>query len=149
MSSLLALAILFVFSASADTPDVDFSGFYPIHGGSAETSFREIDAIELWRASKPDAPLSFRGSILLIKRVNGMIVGLPFVKLQIAGNRISFETSAKSGIWYRFSGEFQDPQDLHKKDNANEIVLKGSLSKFRGKHLFLKEKVGFDYQSGD
>lgn len=69
-----------------------------------------------------------------------------FTRISIGDRHIAFETEAKRGISYKFSGEFIDSDRWERDEELNSyVVLKGTMTKVRDGKKIAKIKIRFTF----
>jgi hypothetical protein len=147
----LSLLILFLLlSASAITTfgqknqRVDIFGYYKIDKPTKDlTDISEVHLSGNYGAQeKPPAY-----GLIRLKKKNAKDFQL--LKPTLNGKNLSFATKVVGGISYQFEGAFTKLGDLPTLRPEGEILLKGKLTKYRGKTKIAEANVSFLYSAGD
>ncbi|MDQ3799544.1 MAG: hypothetical protein M3384_08845 [Acidobacteriota bacterium] len=124
--------------------------------GDSPKGFKDFDIFSLTTRNYENAseennyqgiPIPPEGYVLTTKKFK-------FVRINVAGKQIAFETEAKKGISYQFVGEFFDEEEevLRKTADGNEysefVILKGRLIKMRDGKKIAESEVRFGIAHG-
>ena len=142
---LLALLILFADSAVAQKAKTnDIFGYYTIEKPTKD--FADISEVHLSGnyGAKEKPPVY--GLIRLKKK---SAKDFQVLKPTLNGKNLTFTTKAVGGISYQFEGAFTKLGDFPTLRPEGEILLKGKLTKYRGKTKIAEANVSFLYSAGD
>lgn len=144
---LLILSLLFTFAVALPAfaqSKVDVFGYYFIE--KAPKAFADISEIHLagnyGAAEKPP----FYGLIRL-KKISAKDFRL--LRPSLNGKTLRFKTMTVGRVFYKFSGTFTRLADFPSTRPEGEILLKGKLTKYRGKHRIAESNLSFSYSAGD
>lgn len=135
---------LFCFAQSAASAENDFFGYYFIQNPTK--AFADISEIHLAGTYGEQQKPKFYG---LIRMKRKSAKDFQVLKPTVQGKNISFSTSAAAGVRYQFSGAFTKLGNFPETRPEGEIILKGTLQKFKGKIKIAEAKVSFSYSGGD
>jgi len=143
----LFIMILGLFSVPTFAQDTenntDFFGYYFIE--KAPKGFSDISEIHLAGDYGESQTPPFYGLIRMKKKA---AKDFQLNKPTINGKNISFTTKAVAGVSYQFSGTFTK-LDNFPTNPPDGVVLKGTLTKMKGKTKLAASKVNFTYSPGD
>ena len=122
----------------------DIFGYYFIEKPTKD--FADISEIHLAGDYGAQQKPPFYGLIRLKKKA---AKDFPLLKPDLSGKNISFTTKEVGGISYQFSGSFTKLEDFPTTRPEGEILLKGKLTKFKGKTQLAEADVKFSYSAGD
>ncbi len=71
------------------------------------------------------------------------------LKPTLSGKNLTFSTTAVNRISYKFSGKFTKLGNFPELQPNGEILLTGTLTKYRGKTKIASANVKLSYQAGD
>jgi hypothetical protein len=142
---LLALLVLFTDSAVAQKANtVDIFGYYTINNPTKD--FADISEVHLSGNYGAQEKPPVYGLIRLKKK---SAKDFQILKPTLNGKNLTFITKAVGGISYQFEGVFTKLGDLPTLRPEGEILLKGKLTKYRGKTKIAEANVSFLYSAGD
>jgi hypothetical protein len=141
LAAVFALALACAFSAPTRAQETDPDGYLFING-TPPRAFANIDHIAIFRDT-PGAPR--KGWIQLKDKRSTRFA---FRELTASGTKFSFTTAAVGGINYSFRGEFQVAGVLAETQPTG-VVLKGHLTKWRGRRQAAESEVSLIYSVGD
>lgn len=122
----------------------EFFGYYYIQNPTKD--FADISEIHLAGNYGEQQNPKFYG---LIRMKRKSAKDFQLLKPIVQGKNISFSTKPVAGISYRFSGAFTKLGDFPEMRPDGEVILKGTLQKFKGKIKIAEAKVSFTYSGGD
>jgi hypothetical protein len=143
----LCLTLLFcAFSLTlfAQSSDIDIFGYYFIQ--NAPKSFADISEIHLAGSYGAEQTPPFHG---LIRMKSKKAKDFHLLKPTLDSANISFSTKSVNGISYAFSGTFTKLGNFSTDRPEGEVLLKGILTKLKGKTKLASAKVSFIYSAGD
>ncbi|MBX7173537.1 MAG: hypothetical protein K1X72_21395 [Pyrinomonadaceae bacterium] len=134
----------FAVTAFAQSSTNDIFGYYMIE--KAPKAFADISEIHLagnyGAAQKPP----FYGLIRLKAK---KAKDFKLLKPTLDGKNLTFSTTSVNGISYTFTGTFTRLGDFPNEQPEGEILLKGTLTKLKGKAILAKANLSFSYTAGD
>lgn len=147
------LSILFLFlllSASAITTfgqknqTIDIFGYYTIEKPTKD--FADISEVHLSGNYGAQEKPPVYGLIRLKKKT---AKDFQILKPTLNEKNLTFATKAVGGISYQFEGAFTKLGDLPTLRPEGEAILKGKLTKYRGKTKIAEANVSLTYSAGD
>ena len=144
---LLIALILFVFAVTLPSfaqSNVDIGGYYFIE--NPPKAFADISEILLAGNYGASEEPPFYGLIRLKKK---SAKDFALLKPTLASKKLMFKTRSVGGVYYEFSGRFTRLDDFPSTQPEGEILLKGKLTKYRGKHRIAVSNLSFSYSAGD
>lgn len=130
--------------AQTSAAENDFFGYYYIQ--QSPKTFADIDVIHLAGSYGEQQTPKIYGLIRMKKKsAKDFLLLKPIVN----GKNISFSTKAVNGVNYRFAGAFTKLENFPETRPDGEILLKGTLQKFKGKTKIAEAKLNFSYSGGD
>lgn len=144
--NILFLTILFcAFAIPAFAQDkVDIFGYYSIV--KPTKAFADISEIHLGGDYGEMQSPKFYG---LIRMKSKRALDYKLFKPSLSGKNLSFSTKTVGNISYKFTGTFTKLGDFPTLQPNGEVILKGTLTKYRGKKKIASAKVKFSYFAGD
>ncbi len=143
----LFLPVLFcvlLVPAFAQTAKTDIFGYYFIQ--KAPKAFADISEINLaGDVGLKDKP-PFYG---LIRMTNKKAKDFLLLKPTLNGKDLTFSTKSVGGISYTFKGTFTRLGNFPEERPESEVLLKGLLTKLKGKTKIAEANVSFSYTAGD
>lgn len=142
----LFLTILFcAFALPALAQDkVDIFGYYTIVKPTKE--FTDISEIHLAGDYGEMQKPKFYG---FIRMKSKKTLDYKLLKPTLSGKNFSFSTKSVGNINYKFVGAFTKLGEFPVTQPNGEIILKGTLTKYRGKKKIASAKVKLSYFAGD
>lgn len=143
---LFSVAFVFAFALSAfgQTETTDIFGYYSIEKPTKD--FANISEIHLsgnyGAEQKPPAY-----GLIRLKAKNAK--DFQIQKPALDGKNLTFSTNEVSGISYKFEGEFSKLGNFPELQPNGEILLTGTLTKYRGKTKIASANVKLLYSTGD
>ena len=141
---LLTLLGLFPLPTFAQKSKVDIFGYYTIE--KPTKNFADISEIHLSGNYGAQEKPPVYGLIRLKKKSTK---DFHVLKPTINGRNLTFTTKTVGGISYQFDGAFTKLGDFPTLRPEGEILLKGKLTKYRGKTKLAEANVSFLYSAGD
>jgi hypothetical protein len=144
--NILVLTILFcAFALPAFAQDeVDIFGYYTIEKPSK--AFADIEEIHLAGDYGEMQKPKFYG---LIRMKSKKASDYKLLKPTLSGKNLTFSTKSVGNISYKFVGTFTKLGEFPVLQPNGEIILKGTLTKYRGKKKIASAKVNLSYFAGD
>ena len=143
-SSVFFMFCAFAVTAFAQNSTTDIFGYYFIE--KAPKAFADISEIHLAGNYGAEQKPPFYGLIRLkAKRAKDF----QLLKPTLDGKNLTFSTTAVNGISYTFTGTFTKLGDFPNERPEGEILLKGTLTKLKGKAILAKANLSFSYSAGD
>ena len=139
----VVLTCAFALSASAQHK-VDIFGYYTIV--SATDAFNDIGRIHLAGNYGEQQTPKFYGMIRL--RTNGA-ADFNLLKPRLVGKKLTFTTKTVGGVYYTFAGNFTKLADFPATQPEGQTLLRGTLTKMRGKKKIAAGTFNFIYSAGD
>ena len=128
---------------------MDITGYYFLVGEQSSVS-RPIKWVELSSTNKRGQIRNLRGSIRLDQPpINGRYISLNLTSLHLVGDNLRFQSRAREGVSYEFSGRFLRLADLKEIVSPDEVLLEGQLKQLRKGKLESEANVTFRYETGD
>jgi hypothetical protein len=149
MKFLKSIFLVFAFSALcsvafAQSNPKDTFGYYSI--ANAPKAFANISEVHLAGNYGAEQKPPFYGLIRFkAKKSKDFIL----LKPKMNGKRIIFETEVTNGFKYTFDGTFSRLGDFPVENLSGQILLTGTLAKFKGKTKVARAKIKFTYEPGD
>jgi hypothetical protein len=142
---LFALLLFFVDSALAQKANTtNIFGYYTIE--KSPKDFADISEIHLSGDYGAQLKPPVYGLIRLKKKGAKDFL---LLKPKLNGKNLTFTTKAVGGISYQFDGIFTKLGNFPETRPEGEILLKGELTKYKGKTKIAGANVGFSYSAGD
>jgi len=141
---LLTLLSLFVLPTLAQKNKVDVFGYYTIEKPTKD--FADISEVHLSGNYGAQEKPPVYGLIRLKKK---SAKDFQILKPTLNGKNLTFITREVGGIYYQFEGAFTKLGDFPTLRPEGEILLKGKLTKYRGKTKIAEANVSFLYSAGD
>lgn len=141
VAAFIGLVALPAFGQDAD---VDIFGYYSIVENYKE--FVDISEINLGGSMADKQTPPFYGLIRLKKK---SAPDYRLLKPKLDGRKLTFKSKTVNRIHYEFEGEFTRLANFPETRPEAEILLKGTLTKYRGKIIVAKKTVSFSYSAGD
>lgn len=138
------LLCLFAFPVFSQAAKVDIFGYYFIE--KAPKAFADISEINLGGDVGVNDKPPFYG---LIRMKAKRALDYKLLKPTLNGKNLTFSTKSVGGVSYQFSGAFTRLGNFPDERPEAEVLLKGTLTKFRGKTKIAEAKVSFSYSAGD
>ena len=123
---------------------VDIFGYYFIVENYKE--FADISEINLAGSMSDEQTPPFYGLIRLKKK---SAPDYRLLKPTLEGKKLTFKTKTVKNVHYEFVGEFMRLANFPETRPEAEVLLKGTLTKYRGKIITAKKVVSFSYSGGD
>ena len=137
--------LIFAFILPAFAQDkVDIFGYYSIV--KAPKAFSDISELHLGGDYGEMQNPKFYG---FIRMKSKRALDFRLLKPSLNGKNFTFSTKTVGKINYKFVGTFTRLGDFPELKPNGEIVLKGTLSKYRGKKRIASAYVKFSYFAGD
>ncbi len=133
----------FAFSAYSQEK-TDIFGYYSIE--KAPKAFADISEIHLAGEYGEQQNPVFYG---LIRMKSKRALDYKLLKPSLNGKNLTFSTKSVGNISYKFVGAFTKLGDFPTLQPNGEIILKGTLTKYRGKKKIASANVKFSYFTGD
>ena len=145
-SILFVLLLLgtFALSVFAQSKKPEIFGYYSIE--KAPRAFVDISEIHLAGNFGAKQKPPFYG---LIRMNSKKAKDFRLLKPTLKGKNLTFSTKSVGGVSYTFSGTFTKLGDFPRERPEGEILLKGTLTKFKGKTKIAEARVSFSYSAGD
>lgn len=140
----ILLLCVFVLTAHAQSSTNDIFGYYFIE--KSPKTFADISEIHLGGNYGAEQTPPFYG---LIRLKSKKAKDFHLLKPTLNGKDLTFSTKSVGGINYTFSGTFTKLGDFPSERPEGEVLLKGTLIKFKGKTIIAKANVSFTYSAGD
>ena len=137
-----AVSVLTAFAQSKNT--VDIFGYYTIENPTKD--FTDISEIHLSGNYGANEKPPVYGLIRLKKKSAKDFL---LLKPALNGKNLTFATKAVGGISYQFVGAFTKLGDFPVLQPNGEILLKGKLTKYKGKTKIAEANVKLSYEAGD
>ncbi|MGC2235325.1 MAG: hypothetical protein WA584_04150 [Pyrinomonadaceae bacterium] len=143
---ILIFTMLFcAFALSAYSQEkTDIFGYYYIE--KAPKAFADISEIHLSGDYGEMQNPKFYG---LIRMKSKRAIDYKLLKPTLNGKNLTFSTKSVGNISYKFVGTFTKLGDFPTLKPDGEILLKGTLTKYRGKKKIASANVKFSYFAGD
>ncbi|MFL6374948.1 MAG: hypothetical protein ACJ73D_09795 [Pyrinomonadaceae bacterium] len=139
----LAVTVLLAVSAAAQGK-VDIFGYYSIE--HSPRAFRDISEINLaGNYGANEQPPTY--GLIRLKRKSAKDYRL--MKPNLDGKNLTFKTKTVAGVHYEFAGAFTRLEDFPTTQPNGQVLLKGRLSKYRGKRRIASSYLNFSYEAGD
>jgi hypothetical protein len=122
----------------------DIFGYYYIE--KAPKAFADISEIHLAGEYGEQQNPVFYG---LIRMKSKRAIDYKLLKPTLNGKDLSFSTKSVGNISYKFAGTFTKLGNFPELQPNGEILLKGTLTKYRGKKKIASANVKFSYFAGD
>ena len=139
---LLSISTLTVFSQEKDK--VEIFGYYTIVKPTKD--FADISVIHLSGEYGANENPPIYGLIRLERK---SAKDFSLLKPTLTGKRLIFTTQDVNGIYYKFKGDFTKLGDFPTLQPNGEVILKGTLTKYRGKKIIASATVKLSYEAGD
>lgn len=140
---LIILFFVLAISTFAQTT-TDIFGYYSIE--KAPKTFANISEIHLSGNYGAEQKPAFYGLIRMkAKKAKDYVLNKP----ALDGNNITFTTKAVNGVSYSFTGTFIRLGNFPEERPEGEILLKGTLTKMKGKTKLASGTFSFNYSAGD
>ena len=141
----LTLVLCFLaLPAFAQSTKTDIFGYYFLE--KPPKAFANISEINLGGdVGLKDKP-PFYG---LIRMTNKKAKDFLLLKPTLNGNDLTFSTKSVGGISYTFKGTFTRLGNFPEERPESEVLLKGLLTKLKGKTKIAEANVSFSYTAGD
>jgi hypothetical protein len=123
---------------------VDVFGYYTIVSATAD--FRDISEIHLAGNYGAQQTPKVYG---LIRLRDQSAKDFDLLKPTMVGKKITFLTKTVGGVHYAFDGTFTKLGDFPLTRPEGQTILRGTLSKFRGKKKIASGTFNFIYSAGD
>lgn len=130
--------------AFAQKSDVDIFGYYSIV--EKYKDFADISEINLAGSEADKEKPPFYGLIRMNKK---SAPDYRLLKPTLDGKKLTFKTKTVNNVHYEFDGEFTRLANFPDTRPEAEVLLKGTLTKYRGKIIAAKKVVSFSYSAGD
>jgi hypothetical protein len=137
------VSLAFVLPAAAQKK-VDVFGYYTIV--SATDDFFDISEIHLAGTYGAQQTPKVYG---LIRMRDQSAKDFDLLKPTMVGKRITFTTKTVGGVHYAFDGTFTKLGDFPVTRPEGQTLLRGTLSKYRGKKKIASGTFNFIYSAGD
>jgi hypothetical protein len=148
LSNILFLAMLFCAFAlpalAQDKDKVDIFGYYSIV--KPTKAFADIAEIHLGGDYGEMQKPKFYG---LIRLKSKRALDYKLLKPTLSGKNLTFSTKTVGNISYKFVGAFTKLGDFPELQPNGEVLLKGTLTKYRGKKQIASANVKLSYFAGD
>ncbi len=138
----LSISTLTVFTQENDK--VDIFGYYTIVKPTKD--FTDISEIHLSGDAAVNEKPPFYGLIRLKKK---SAKDFRLLKPTLTRKHLIFTTKDVNGIYYKFNGDFTKLGNFPILNPNGEVILKGRLTKYRGKKKIASANVKFSYEAGD
>jgi hypothetical protein len=123
----------------------DVTGAY-FAQGNLPAEFSEIDHLSLATIDENGAPAPLNGFIRPKRRSAD---DYKLVNPTLAGRDLSFTTAAVGGVSYSFKGAFERLDNFPENPpEADEVILRGTLTKLRDGKTVAESPVSFTYEAG-
>jgi hypothetical protein len=122
----------------------DIFGYYSIE--KAPKAFADISEIHLAGEYGEQQNPVFYG---LIRMKSKRAIDYKLLKPTLSGKNLTFSTKSVGNISYKFVGTFTKLGNFPELQPNGEILLKGTLTKYRGKKRIASANVKFSYFTGD
>jgi hypothetical protein len=133
------------FAVSAYSQEkTDIFGYYFIE--KAPKAFADISEIHLAGEYGEQQKPPMYG---LIRMKGKKVADFKLLKPTLSGKNLTFSTKTVGGINYKFVGAFTKLGSFPTLQPNGEILLTGTLTKYRGKKIIASAKVKFSYEAGD
>ena len=141
---LFFVAVFAAFTVPALAQKNDIFGYYkPV---SATAEFRDISEIHLaGDYGEQQTPKVY--GLIRMRQQNSADYDL--LKPTLVGKRLSFTTKSVDGVHYGFVGTFVKLGDFPTTRPEGQTLLKGTLTKYRGKKKIAAGTFNFIYSAGD
>ncbi|HEY0428313.1 MAG TPA: hypothetical protein VGC76_11065 [Pyrinomonadaceae bacterium] len=123
---------------------VDIFGYYSIVKPTKD--FADISEIHLGGDYGEQQNPKFYG---LIRMKSKRAIDYKLMKPSLSGKNLTFSTKSVGNISYKFVGAFTKLGDFPELQPNGEVLLKGTLTKYRGKKKIASANVKFSYEAGD
>lgn len=141
---LFLLVILGLLAVPTFAQKTDIFGYYTIV--KATKAFADISVIHLGGDYGEQQNPPFYG---LIRLESKSAKDFQLNESVMNGKNITFSTESVGNISYKFVGAFTKLGDFPILQPNGEVILKGTLSKYRGKKRIASANVKFSYEAGD
>lgn len=141
---IINLSGLFCFAGPSFPAEDDYFGYYYIE--KPTKAFADISEIHLAGSYGEQQKPKFYGLIRLKKKSSK---DFQILQPAVQGKNISFETKAVAGLSYHFTGTFTKMENFPETRPDGQVILKGTLQKFKGKIKIAESKVALTYAGGD
>jgi hypothetical protein len=123
---------------------VDIFGYYtPV---SATAAFKDIGHIHLAGNYGEQQTPKFYG---LIRMRESGAADFNLLKPKLVGKKLTFTTKTVGGVYYTFVGNFTKLEDFPAHRPEGQTLLRGTLTKMRGKKKQASGTFNFIYSAGD
>ena len=123
---------------------VDYFGYYtPV---TAVGAFSDISEINLGGAYGEQQTPKYYG---LIRMRDKNAKDFDLMRPTLVGKKLTFTTKDTNGVHYTFSGTFTKLGDFPTSRPEGQTLLRGTLTKFRGKKKLAVGTFNFIYSAGD
>lgn len=133
----------FALGASGQTK-TDIFGYYYIEKPTKD--FSNISEIHLAGDFGAEQKPPFHGMIRLKSK---KLTDFRLLKPNLNGKNLTFSTAAVGGISYKFTGAFSKLENFPQTQPNGEVLLTGTLTKYRGKTKMASANIKLSYQAGD
>ncbi len=142
---LIAAAFVFAFALSVfGQSKTEIFGYYSIVKATKE--FADISEIHLAGNYGAEQKPKFYGLIRLKAK---KAKDFQLLKPTLTGKKLNFSTTKVNGISYKFTGKFTKLGNFPELQPNGEVLLTGTLTKYRGKTKIALANVKLSYQAGD
>lgn len=138
----MSIPTLTIFSQEKEK--VEIFGYYTIVKPTKD--FNDISEINLGGDFGANEKPPFYGLVRLKKTHTK---DFRLLKPILTGKHLVFTTKDVNGVYYKFSGDFIKLGNFPILNPNGEVILKGMLSKYRGKKKIASANVKFSYEAGD
>ncbi|HLL75693.1 MAG TPA: hypothetical protein VK421_10555 [Pyrinomonadaceae bacterium] len=131
--------------ASPDAAQGDVTGAY-FASGKLPAEFSEIEHLSLATIDENARPAPLNGFIRPKRRSAD---DYKLVSPRLAGRELTFTTAAVGGVSYSFKGTFEKMGNFPENPpDAEEVVLRGTLTKLKDGSVVAETPVSFTYSAG-
>ncbi len=141
---IFAVVVALILALPAFSQKVDIFGYYTIE--KAPKAFANISEIHLAGNYGAEQKPPVYGLIRFKKsgpKDNRLL------KPRLVGKNLSFKTNSRNGLRYEFSGMFTRLENFPETKPEGQVILKGRLTKYRGKRKVASAYLRFSYTAGD
>lgn len=137
------LLCIFAIPTFAQTK-TDIFGYYTIE--KATKAFSDISEIHLaGEYGETQNPPDYGRIRMLARKAKDYVLNKP----NLDGKNFTFTTKAVNGISYSFTGTFVQLGNFPEERPEGKVLLKGTLTKMKGKTKLASGKFSFSYSGGD
>lgn len=124
--------------------NVDIFGYYSIV--KPTKAFADISELHLGGDYGEMQNPKFYGFIRMKRK---KVLDYKLLRPTLSGKNFTFSTRRVGSVWYKFVGAFTKLGDFPELQPNGDVLLKGTLTKYRGKKKIASAYVKFSYFAGD